>query len=307
MNTYTWEFSEALVQAYAPVQAKVKQVNYFSPDFKKILTIINSFLAPFGVPQFKYESSTLTQSKYDKIKENGSCLMWRVTSDDLPALKILCERQIRMQLINQLQGIFPSYMANKVVKINTFDLGKKASIVIMPCGLDDNTWTSDDLKNYYKDSLVKQKLDEIEQRMFRRAGDNRSTETRWDAYIDADDYENKLPKLRLTNISNLTPSHSLIYYSLEPQAEADFRGNVFGKTCNIEAKSKKHGFTYNESAFGKYEFATYWESIKSSLGSLHNADFILLIDKVDGKIVCVERLNPENNWLAGKLFINEVA
>lgn len=305
MNTYSWNFSEALVQAHAPAQ--IKQVNYFSPDFKEILNTINSFLVSFGVPQLKYESSTLTQSKYDKVKENGSCLMWRVTSDDLPALKVLCERQTRLQLISQLQSIFPSYIANKVVKINTFDLGKKASIIIMPCGLDDNTWTSDDLRAYYKDSLVKQKLDEIEQRMFRRAEDTRSTETRWDAYIAADYYENELPKLKLINIDQLHSTHSLQNYSLEPQQEPDFSGRVFGKSHTIEAKSKKHGFSYNESAFGKYEFATYWESIKSSLGSLHNADFILLIDRVDGKIVCVERLNPENNWLAGKLSTNKVA
>ena len=305
MNTNNWDFSEALVQAYT--SAQVKQENYFSPDFKKILNTINSFLMPLGVPQLKYESSTLAQSKYDRVKENGSCLMWRVTSDDLPALKVLCEHQIRLQLVNQLQSLFPSYIANKVVKINTFDLGKKASIVIMPCGLYDNTWTSDDLKNYYTNGLVKQKLDEIEQRMFRHADDTRSTETRWEAYIDADYYENELPKLKLTNIDQLQPTHSLRNYSLEPQQEPDFKGRVVGQARTIEAKSRKHGFSYNESVFGKYEFAAYWESIKSSLGSLHNADFILLIDKVDGKIVCVERLNPENNWLAGKISIDKVA
>ena len=303
MNTYSWDFSEALVQAYAPAQ--VKQVNYFSPDFKEILNTINSFLAQFNVPQLKYESSTLTQSRYDRVKENNSCLMWRVTSDDLPALKVLCEYQIRLQLINKLQQLFPSYIANKVIKINTFNLGTKASIVIMPCGLEDNTWTSNDLKNYYRDSLVKHKLDEIESRMFRRAEDTRSTETRWDAFIDADYYENELPKLELINISHLRPTHSLQNYSLEPQAEPDFTGQVFSKSHTVEAKSRKNGFNYIDTDFGKSVFCDYWNSIKAELGSLHEADFVLLIDKLDGKIICLERLNPLNNWLAGYINLKE--
>ena len=303
MTTSSWDFSEALVQAYAPAQ--VKQVNYFSPDFKEILNTINSFLAPFNVPQLNYESSSLTHSKYDKVQENGSCLMWRVTSDDLPALKVLCERQIREQLINKLQMRFPKYITNKAVKINTFAFGTKASIVIMPCGLEDNTWTSDDLKNYYKDSFVKHKLDEIEARMFRRAEDTRNTETRWDAFIDADYYENELPKLKLINISQLHPTHSLQNYSLEPQKEPDFIGQVFGTPYTIEAKSRKNGFNYEDTDFGKSVFCDYWNSIKAELGSLHGADFVLLIDKLDGKIVCLERLNPLNNWLAGYINLKE--
>lgn len=303
MNTISWDFSEALVQAYAPAQ--IKQVNYFSPDFKEILNTINSFLAQFSVPQLKYESSNLTQSKYNKVQKNGSCLMWRVTSDDLPALKVLCESQTRLQLINKLQMLFPKYIANKVVNINTFAFGTKASIVIMPCGLEDNTWTSDDLKNYYKDSLVKHKLDEIESRMFRRAEDTRNTETRWDAFIDADYYENELPKLELININQLHPTHSLQHYSLEPQTDPDFTGQVFSQSHTIEAKSRKNGFKYTDTDFGKSVFCDYWNSIKAELGSLHGADFILLIDKLDGKIIGLERLNPLNNWLAGYIKLNE--
>ena len=304
MNAINWDFSEALVKDYAPTQ--VKQTNYFSPDFEKILNIINSFLAPFGVPRLEYNSSTISESNFNSVEKNGSCLMWRVTSDKLPALKVLCESQTRLQLINQLQTVFPKYITNEVVKVNTFKFNTKASIVIMPCGLDDNTWTSDDLKNYYKDSRVKHKLDEIEQRMFRRSGDTRSTEERWKAFIDTDYYENKLPTITLTNISGLQATHSLSQYSLDTPDDPDFTGTISNTTVSIEAKSKKRGFEYQESDLGKYKFAEYWYSIKDTLGSLHNAKFILLIDKVDGKIVCLERMHPENNWLAGYIDFTNI-
>ena len=141
--------------------------------------------------------------------------------------------------------------------------------------------------------------------MYRRAGDTRTKSRRWADFADANKYEPILTTLNLKDISALSLSHSAKRFSIDPPDEPDFNGVVRGINCTVEAKSTRDLFTYKDTPESPFKFAEYWTTKQASLGSLHNADYILLISKGTGDIVCLERNNPINNWLAGKLSFVE--
>lgn len=300
ISTVSWTFSDRPSYMTSDFQMD-RPVDYYSPDFIKILLIINEVLGLIEPDALSYSSSPITKSMYDKVAQVDSCLMWRVTDATCPALKQLCNPQTKNMLSAAIRRVFPTYLGS-VVKINTYGLNTKASIVIMPCGLSDNMWTAHDLYNYQTDSAVRARLDEIESRMFKRAGDTRTSEMRWDNYKQADFSERALLNTPLERIHNLAASHSLLYYSLEPQSLPDFTGEVDGATCELECKSKRGGFDYTNTDVGKREFAVTWEHLKTNLGSFHKASFVLLVDMQDGKVICIDVTQPQNNWLAG--YIN---
>ena len=286
-----------------------RPINFYCAEFQTILDTINSVLSKHDVPTLQFNSAKVTKSKYDTVSEFKCKSMWRITSDDCPALLILCQYEVKEELKKALSKNFAKYLG-ETLKINTFidkKTGtKKASIVIMPGGLDENTYTEEDLVLYGNDPAFTMRLDMLEDRMYRRAGDTRSKSRRWADFADANKYEPVLTTLNLKNISALALSHNSKRFSIDPPDEPDFTGVVGGVNCTVEAKSTRDIFTYHDTLESPLNFAKYWATKQASLGSLHNADYVLLISKGTGDIVCLERNNPINNWLAGKLALTEV-
>ena len=285
-----------------------RQINFYCAEFQAILDTINSVLSKHGVPTLQFNSTSIVKSKYDRVSEFKCKSMWRVTSDDCPALAVLCIDAVKEELKEALSKNFAKYLG-ETLKINTFTDKKtgirKASIVIMPGGLDDNIYTEEELLLYGNDSAITARLDKLEDRMYRRAGDTRTKSRRWADFADANKYEPVLQTLELKNISMLTLTHSAKRFSIDPPGEPDFVGIVNGTNCTVEAKSTRDTFTYKNTQDSAKNFANYWATKQTSLGSLHNADYILLISKGTGDIVCLERANPINNWLAGNLDVKE--
>ena len=285
-----------------------RPINFYCAEFQAILDAINSVLSKHNVPALQFNSTNITKSKYDTVSEFKCKSMWRITSDDCPALLVLCSATVKEELKKALSENFVKYLG-ETLKINTFTDKKgikKASIVIMPGGLDENTYTEEDLILYGNDPDVTIRLDTLEDRMYRRAGDIRSKSRRWADFADANKYEPVLTTLNLKNISALALSHSSKKFSIDPPDEPDFTGVVGGVNCTVEAKSTRDAFTYQDTPESPLNFAKYWATKQTSLGSLHNADYVLFISKGTGDIVCIERNNPINNWLAGKLAHTEV-
>lgn len=283
---------------------KDRQVNFYCTEFQKILDIINDTLFKYDVPSLSFNSAGITRSKYDIVAEFKCTSMWRVTSDMYPALSVLCISTVNKELKQAIFKTFPNYLG-EIIKINTYNTGTKASIVIMPGGLAENTYTEEDLLLYGKDEIVTARLNLLEDRMYRRANDTRPKFRRWADFIEANKYESVLPLLTLKGVSALTLKHNTKRFSIDPPAEPDFSGILNGMSYSIEAKSTKDIFNYDETAEGKKRFVEYWKTKQASLGSLHNADYILFIFKSTGNIICLERLNPNNNWRAGKLVFSE--
>jgi hypothetical protein len=286
-----------------------RQIDFYCVEFQTILDTINSVLSKYAVPALQFNTVKITKSKYDVVSEFKCKSMWRITSDDCPALLILCQYEVKEELKKALSKNFAKYLG-ETLKINTFidkKTGtKKASIVIMPGGLDENTYTEEDLILYGNDPAVTMRLDMLEDRMYRRAGDTRAKSRRWADFADANKYELMLTTLNLKNISALSLSHSAKRFSIDPPDEPDFHGIVRGIKCTVEAKSTWDLFIYEDTSESPVNFVKYWATKQASLGSLHNADYILFISKSTGDIICLERNNPINNWLAGKLSFIEV-
>jgi hypothetical protein len=286
-----------------------RQINFYCREFQAILDTINLVLSKYDVPILQFNSTNIIKSKYDIVSEFKCRSMWRITSDDYPALLILCSTTVKKELKEALSENFAKYLG-ETLKINTFtdkkEGVKKASIVIMPGGLDENTYTEEDLIMYGKYPAVTARLDALEDRMYRWAGDIRTKSRRWADFADANKYEPVLTTLSLKNISGLSLAHSSKRFSIDPPDEPDFTGVVKGVNCTVEAKSTRDVFTYQDTPESPLNFAKYWATKQTSLGSLHNADYVLFISKCTGDIVCLERNNPINNWLAGKLALTEV-
>ena len=298
----------AILNQWVYTEPLAKSINFYCSEFQDILDTINSVLSKYDVPAFHFNSAKIIKSKYDSVSEFKCKSMWRVISDDYPALLVIRIPAVKTELTEALSKKFAKYLG-ETLKINTFTDKKnghtKTSIVIMPGGLDENTYTEEDLLLYGKDPAVTARLDALEDRMYRRAGDVRTKARRWADFSDANKYEPVLQGLPLQGISKLTLTHSAKRFSIDPPEEPDFVGTVSGLNCTIEAKSTLDSFTYCNTPDSAQNFAMYWTNKKASLGSLHNAAYILLLSKVTGDIVCVERLNPINNWLAGKIDIKE--
>jgi hypothetical protein len=288
---------------------KDRPVNFYCPEFQRILDIINGVLFKYTNIIFSFDSAKIIKSKFDTVQKFKCKSMWRVTSDDYPALNILChDPNVKAELITSLNTIFPQYIG-EVIKVNNYGYdthgrSTKASIVIMPGGLIENTFTAADIKLYDKNVAIKNRLDSLEDRMYRRKNDTRSKARRFEDFDNADDYEPVLPKLALTRIFDLALTHSTDVFSIDPPEAPDYIGKVDNLNATVEAKSTRDNFNYEESAEGKAAFAIYWKNKQASLGSLHNANYILFVFKTTGQIVCIERLRPENNWLAGALPVS---
>ena len=256
-----------------------RQIDFYCVEFQTILDTINSVLSKYAVPALHFNTVKITKSKYDVVSEFKCKSMWRITSDDCPALLILCQYGVKEELKKALSKNFAKYLG-ETLKINTFtdkNGTKKASIVIMPGGLVENTYTEEDLILYGNDPTVTMRLDTLEDRMYRRAGDTRAKARRWADFADANKYEPMLTTLNLKNISALSLSHSAKRFSIDPPDEPDFYGIIGGIKCTVEAKSTWDLFTYEDTPESPVNFVKYWTTKQASLGSLHNADYILFI------------------------------
>ena len=127
-------------------EPKDRPVNFYCTEFQRILDVINGVLFKYIGITFSFNSTKITKSKYDVVPKYKCKSMWRITSDDYPALTILClNSDIKTELNNALSEVFPQYIGN-VIKVNTYAYNTKASIIIMPGGLVENTFTQADLK-----------------------------------------------------------------------------------------------------------------------------------------------------------------
>ena len=291
--------------------------NYRSPTVDKILSAINQILKDLFGRDFNvlYNNSIKHKTEYF----NNSAYVNVGTSVPEPEtpqgekekpIKIKVN-ELTAKIRNQLKAILGD-IATKYVRVNPHADEEKKLIIFWFAidveDLPDNRWTADDLDKYGKDLEVTARLNDLAGRMYTKEGDTREPQVRWQNFKDAKDYENALNHKALSGIADLNLVHDNTSFSLVPDTKADFHGNIGGTVdikidlpveadAPIEGKSIV-GFKYESST----KFADFFNRLmkKGTLGHLHNdSKYVLLVDKTDGKVVCVSLADPKINWLAG--------
>lgn len=193
----------------------------------------------------------------------------------------------------------------------------------------DNTFTANDLDNYGKDPEVTKKLDELEPRLFRYAGDKRSKKVRIQNLKMAKDYENELVRLSkeglLKGIIDLKFKDRDNYsFTAKPVKGSDFSCKIPPNTkeYNVEGKSyflwqKDSDNKVMRNKYGKFiplDFNTNKDTFikrfnelvtSKSFGSLHtDTDYVLFVNKANGQIICIDINDFDNCWLAGTMTLN---
>lgn len=280
-----------------------RQVNFKSPEFEFILDQINNVVTKYGLMPFKYESAKISFSKFD-IGEYGNKSYWRVLSTEFPALR---NKSLIDELKQTLFEKFPIYVEKKIVsaywykdKTDCWQTGIK----ILPGSLSDNLFTAKDLNMYSSDPSVKKRLDALEDRMFRRADDTRSKETRFADFKDALAYEFLLTMAPLKKVTNLKLKHSNAIFSIDPDLDTDFCGyinNVYYDKVEGKSHNNTDNFEYVDDYHGHKAFAEYIKSL--SLGSFHDAAYVIFVLKPAGDVIIFNPSNLEENWSAGKVSL----
>jgi len=293
-------FTDTLINAYTDTEKHI--INFDSAEFEAILAVINEVLVKHNFTPLTYDMVEVKRSQYDKDGKFGNKSIWRITSVQN---KDLVSYDILKELRAAVNNAFPDYVKDKTIKIGAFKDENGAwqnSIVIVVGNLKDNTWTRKDLELYGKDQEVTERLNALEKRMYRRAGDRRKTKERWDDFLWAAIYEDKLLTAELKDISNLELVHNNDEFSIDPDTTSDFKGTVRNKpNCKIEGKSSWEYFRYANSELGRAAFAEHFTKIASALGSFHDAEYILFVDKFTGIVICINKNDYFDNWLAGKI------
>lgn len=289
------DISDTLIKDYTAEQL----INFDSEEFEAILDTLNSVLEKHKIEPLSYDSARIKKSLYDK-GELANKSLWRVTSIMYPELN---NYQLVEDLKKAINEAFPDYVANKTIMIGWYkdkDDKWQSTIKILPGNLKDNTFTAQDLELYGKDEEVTLRLNALEQRMYRRADDTRSAEQRWDDFKWANIYEPKLCEANLKDIADLKLSHDATVFSIDAPEDPDFIGTVRGEpNCLIEGKSTWDMFRYIDTPAGREAFAKYFANKK--LGSLHNSKYVLFIFKITGQVICINKSNYDDSWIAGKI------
>lgn len=286
--------------------------NFKSKSFLELISFINAVLDTMSLPPIVVEQKAFMFSTHN-LGKHGTTIIWRTTHKENPQLY---DAKVMFQIEKAVKDRFPQYtQAEKDVYNAIISFGNSSyttdragnplsSIVIMPAELSDNIITEQDYIDFKagKPEAVAKCLD-IESRMYRRPGDTRSSEQRIDDFWASLKYEPLLEQASLEKVSNLKLKHSFNCITMEVDYDTDFAGVIDGKLVDIEGKSTKTVLSYDNSEVGKIEFGKYFQKRleEKSLGSLHNAIYVLFVLKVTGDVICVEVANPSNNWYAGHL------
>jgi hypothetical protein len=304
-------FTDTLINDYTQSQPK-RDTNFESAEFNKILDCINAVLKNNNKQlTLSYRSASINRSKYD-IGKFGNKSLWRVTSEMFPELAgyDLCQ-----QLKRTLENHFKKYVEEKTIVVGPYkrDNTWHTSIKILVGSLDDNTFTRNDLLTYGLDNEVTTRLNNLETRTFRGEGDTRTQEKRWLDFKTAMLYEDELPKLSLVDISNLKLRHNNEVFTIDPDYSTDFIGTVRGQAnLKIEGKSTYDHFQYVNSPKGKLAYADYFTKLVNKkrelggIGSIHDADYVLFVNKTLGTIVCINAKNFADSWLAGRIDLSKL-
>ena len=281
--------------------------DFRSPNFYSILDGLNSILKDYSyMPKpITYDDGELFDSGFDKN--------WKI--------KLTTQNSsVTIDKVKKLEQIILNNANIKVFKdfIRFSCTVTTLTIIIFISRLPDNTWTADDLDKYGIDPTVTKRLDELEDRMYRRADDTyekRSKATRWADFKFAKNYENALNKNdNLIGIKNLSLAHDNDKFSINPDRFADFIGDIIPPAIerqHIEGKSGYINFTYDEKIRNNnLNFGIRFSKLVNdgSLGSLHNnTAYILFLNKVNGDLICIKNTPPYDiNWKAGTLDINSL-
>lgn len=287
--------SDTLIKEYTTERL----INFDSEEFEEILDVLNSVLKKYNVEPLSYSSAQIKKSKYDK-GDLANKSLWRVTSIMYPELN---NYQLIEELKKAISDAFPEYATNKTIMIGWYkDSNDKwqSTIKILPGNLKDNMFTAQDLELYGEDEEVTSRLNALEQRMYRRANDTRSTEQRWNDFKWANIYETKLCEANLKDITNLRLSHNSTVFSIDAPEDPDFIGTVRGEpNCLIEGKSTWDTFTYVDTQRGRAAFANYFAN--KNLGSFHGSKYILFIFKSTEQVICINSDDYTDSWIAGKI------
>lgn len=287
--------SDTLIKEYTTERL----INFDSEEFEAILEVLNKVLKKYNVEPLSYNSAPVKKSKYDQ-GELANKSLWRVTGVMRSELN---NYQLITDLKKAINESFPEYVANKTIMIGWYrdnDNKWQSTIKILPGNLKDNTFTALDLELYGKDEEVTLRLNALEQRMYRRAKDTRTVEQRWNDFKWANIYEPKLCEANLKDITDLKLSHDSTVFSIDAPEDPDFIGTVRGEpNCLIEGKSTWDTFKYIDTPLGRAAFADYFA--KKSLGSLHKSKYVLFIFKSTGQVICINKSNYEDSWVAGKI------
>lgn len=295
------------------------QPDYRSPEFYKIISEINEVLKTYNKEVL---SKDLLNTKYIKVSQfdtgkYNNKIEWRITNKNAPQLfdeKGIIINSIKDKLIKD----FKQYVDDKTIRFGnplyTKDAkgNPMASIVILLTQLPDNVITKVDLSLFEAgDPAAVKKCLEIESRMFKRDTDVRSPEKRISDFAFALKYEPVLLKTYLLHIHGLSLEHQDNVITLEADPKSDFLGYVDtglieSNYCPIEGKATVLPFEYVDSEKGHNEFGDYFSKrlANGSLGSTHDAKYVLLVLRNNYKVICVEVANPYNNWLAGSIVID---
>lgn len=287
--------SDTLIKEYTTERL----INFDSEEFEAILDALNSVLKKYNVEPLLYNSATIKKSLYDK-GELANKSLWRVTSVMYPKLN---NYQLVEDIKKAVSKAFPEYTANKTIMIGWYkDNNDKwqSTIKILPGNLKDNMFTAQDLELYGEDEEVTSRLNALEQRMYKRANDARTTEQRWSDFKWANIYEPKLCEAYLKDITNLKLNHNSTVFSIDAPEDPDFIGTVRGEpNCLIEGKSTWDTFTYVDTPRGRAAFANYFADKK--LGSFHKSKYILFIFKSTCQVICINTNDYVDSWIAGKI------
>ncbi len=307
MSSYT----DSLINAYTNVK---KDADFNSAEFKSILACINNVLADNKKDLIlDYKSAPIGRSIYDTGKF-GNKSLWRVTSEMFPEL---LGYPLLQQIKKAVESQFKHYVDEKTIVIGPYQSKRDNmwhnSIKILVGSLSDNTFTREDLLNYGKDPEVTARLNDLETRFYRRPSDARSPEKRWLDFKVAMKYEDELPKLNLDSISNLKLRHNNDVFTMDPDYSTDFIGTVRGVlNVKIEGKSTSDTFKYINTPNGKIAYGNYFKKLLANsteaggIGSIHNADYVLLVNKTYGSIVCINAKDYSDNWLAGTIDLKKL-
>ena len=303
-------FTDNLIKEY--INTSKRDTNFNSAEFNRILDCINRVLVENNIDlTLSYNSAPVGKSQFDQGKF-GNKSLWRVTGEMFPVLDTY---GLMFKIKKAVNELFKSYVAEKTIIIGAYNKENSwhTSIKILVGSLTDNTFTRTDLLTYGVDPEVTTRLNELEARTFRREGDNRTVEKRWLDFKLAMLYEDELPKLKLANISNLKLCHNNDVFTIDPDYSTDFIGTV--RDCanlKIEGKSTFDNFRYVDTPKGRAAYANYFKGLLNKskdvggIGSIHKADYVLLVNKNYGTIVCINAADYTDNWLAGYIDISKL-
>ena len=281
---------------------KIHITNFDSAEFEAILSTINEVLAKHNIMPLTYNMVDVKLSKYDTDGKFGNKSIWRITSVQN---KNLFGYSLLQELKAAVTEAFPEYVKDRTIKIGAFKDTNgvyQNSIVIVVGNLKDNTWTRQDLELYGKDQEVTTRLNELEKRMFRRQGDTRTTEERWNDFLWTTVYESKLLETPMKDVDNLVLVHNNDVFSIDPDLNTDFIGTVKNvANCKVEGKSSWEPFEYIDTVAGRAAFAKHFADIASNLGSFHDADYILFVNKSTETVICINKNDYFDNWFAGNI------